>query len=237
MRIVLSFCIAYLMALVVLSSCTHDAYIAPEGTGGGGTGGDGTTTPTVPCVAGVVYFNKDIFPLINTTCAVTGCHDAISHKEGVVLTSYSLIMKYVKVGQSLSNSKLYDVVTATGGDRMPRSPVAPWTQDQINLLGAWINQGAKNNACDYCDPADFKYATAIRPLLDKQCVGCHNSTTQGGGVDLSTYSGVQAVAQNGKLEGAVRWSTGFKPMPAAQKLPDCEIGRISDWIKAGSPNN
>ena len=222
------------IVVVFLTGCTHDAYVAPEGSGS--SGGNGTITPSVPCENGVVYFNRDIFPLISSTCAMTGCHDVASHKSGVILSSYDRILKEVDLG-SPSKSDVYEVLNKTGSDLMPRAPVQPWTDDQKKILLTWIQQGAKNNACDYCDPKDFKYSTAIRPLLDKQCVGCHNSTNKSGGVDLSTYSGVQAVAQNGKLEGAVRWATGFKPMPAAQKLLDCEIGRISDWIKAGSPNN
>ena len=219
---------------MMFSSCKHDAYVAPEGSGG--TGGDGTTPTSVPCENGVIYFNKDVFPLINTTCAVTGCHDANSHKGGVVLTSYSLIKKRVVTGLP-SESKLIEVVTASGGDLMPRPPVSPWTDTQIQMISDWISQGAKDNACDFCNPDEFKYATTIRPLIDRQCVGCHNSSNASGGVDLSTYTGLQTIAQNGKLEGTVKWATGFKPMPAAKKLSDCEIGQISAWVKAGSLNN
>ena len=222
--------------LLISCACTHDAYIDPEGGTGGGTGGGGTVIPPVPCEAGVVYFNKDIFPLINTTCAVTQCHDAVSHKDGINLNSYARIMKYVVVN-SPDSSKIYKVLFKTGSDRMPRAPYPEWTNSQKSLLADWIKQGAKDNACDFCDAGDFKYSTAIRPMLDKQCVGCHNATASSGGIDLSTYSGVQAVAVNGKLEGAVKWAAGFKPMPAAKKLSDCEIGQVSAWIKAGSSNN
>ena len=37
-------------------------------------------------------FQQDVLPLIVSSCAMSGCHDAASAQEGVVLTSYSTIM-------------------------------------------------------------------------------------------------------------------------------------------------
>lgn len=189
-----------------------------------------------PCNADSVYFANDIFPLINSTCATTGCHDAISRREGVVLTSYSNIKSYVSAGKATS-STLYKVITRTGSERMPPPPAAAWTNDQINMLTKWINQGALENSCDRCDTVNFKFTSNIKPIIQNNCVGCHSGTNSSGKIDLSTYSGLQSIALNGKLYGSITWSAGFSAMPKSQKLPNCQITQIKKWIDAGSQNN
>ena len=129
-------------------------------------------------------------------------------------------------------------MASTGSSRMPPPPRIPITSAQLALIQKWISQGAKNNVCDACDTSSFKYATSIQPLIQNKCVGCHNSASLGGGIDLSSYAAVKAVAVNGKLFGSVNWATGFSPMPkGGVKSPVCEITQIKKWIDAGSLNN
>lgn len=189
------------------------------------------------CSADTVYFANAIMPLLNASCAMAGCHDAISHAEGLNLTSYSGIMRIVSAG-SANGSKLYSVINTTGSNRMPPPPKLAMTAAQKSTIQKWINQGAKNNVCDACDTSNFKYSTAIQPLIQNKCVGCHNSASLGGGIDLSSYAAVKVVALNGKLFGSVNWSAGFSAMPkGSAKSPDCEIQQIKKWVDAGSPNN
>ena len=215
-------------------SCVHEIPTPAEpGTDGNGSipgGGQACSTDTV-------YFANDILPLMVSNCAMSGCHDAASHKDGVILTSYSGIMKEVKAGNA-TNSSLYKVIVRTDGERMPPPPAAPMTAEQISKIKTWINQGAKNNGCDRCDTTSFAFSTAIKPLLQSKCTGCHNPASPGGGIDLSTYAGVKASALNGSLYGSVNWASGFSKMPqGGSKMPDCEIRQIKKWIDAGTPNN
>jgi len=190
-----------------------------------------------PCSNDSVYFANDILPLLNSSCALTGCHNAITKEGDVQLTDYTSIKKEVVPGWA-SKSKLYEVIIETGKDRMPPSPMPAFTADQIAKVKKWIDQGAKNNACDRCDTVNFKYSTAIKPLMESKCQGCHNASNPGGGIDLSTYAGANAVALNGKLYNSVNWVSGFSPMPkGAIKMPACEINQIKKWIDAGSLNN
>ena len=71
------------------------------------------TNPVLPagpavssCSPDTVYFKQTILPLVTSNCAMSGCHDAISHKEGVILTDYTNIMREVKVS-SPTSSDLY----------------------------------------------------------------------------------------------------------------------------------
>lgn len=221
------------IALIYIS-CVHEVPVPsdPGGNASGSVPGGG-----LPCSSDSVYFVNDILPMLVSGCAMSGCHDAASHKDGVILTSYAGIMKEVKAGNA-TNSSLYKVIVRTDGERMPPPPAPPMTAQQVAAIKTWINQGAKNNSCDRCDTTSFTFSKAIRPLMQNKCQGCHNPNSPGGGIDLSTYAGIKASALNGTLYGSVTWATGFTKMPqGGSKLPDCEIRQIKKWIDAGTPND
>jgi len=192
----------------------------------------------IPCSPDSVYFANEIMPIISSNCTMSGCHDAITQKEGVNLTSYNNIMRYIVPG-SAGDSKLYKVIIRTDNERMPPPPMPAITQAQKDKLVKWINQGARNNSCAAaCDTAVFTYSGAVKNTIQNRCVGCHNPGSLGGGVDLSTYTAVKTVASNGKLFGTVAQFSGFKPMPQnSPKLSDCEIRQIQKWVNAGALNN
>lgn len=223
--------IGIILFLVIMISCKHD--IPPYVIDAPVSGGD------QPCSIDTVYFQNKVLPLLNSSCAMSGCHDAITHKEGINLTTYGNIMTTggVRPGNP-ANSKLYKVLNQTGGDRMPPPPMAAFTQAQKDIIYKWILQGAKNNACNDCDSTVFTYAGAISPLMTNYCKGCHNPSSAGGGIDLSMYAGVRSVALNGKLMGSITHQPGYIAMPqGGNKLSDCKIIQVQKWVNAGSPNN
>ena len=226
--------VSILFLIWMFPSCTHDVPV-PDNANTGGIGEIPGTTGRV-CSPDSVYFSNTIYPLISSTCAMAGCHDSKTHADGVDLTTYDKIMRYVSPGNA-TGSKLYKEIVKTGSERMPPPPMSPWTTDQISQLKIWITQGAKNNGCDRCDTTDFKYSTAIKPLIATKCQGCHNPASKGGNIDLSTHAGVKIVAENGRLYGSVSWTAGYSKMPDNLKLADCEILQIKKWIAAGSLNN
>ena len=220
-----------LALFAMIMSCKHEipysAYDIPVSGG------------TQLCSADTVYFQNKVLPLLNSGCAMSGCHDAISHKEGVNLTSYAYIMSTggVRPGNP-SSSKLYKVLNQSGNDRMPQPPAAAFTQAQKDIIYKWILQGAKNNACNDCDTAVYTYSGAVSPMVNTFCKGCHNPTSLGGGIDLSTYAGVKSIALNGKLMGSIKHTTGFIAMPqGSSKLSDCRIEQVQKWIDSGALNN
>lgn len=216
--------------VIILNSCRHEIL------------NNGNEVVVIPpastCSTDTVYFINDIMPIISSNCTMSGCHDNISHKDGVNLTTYSNIMQQVKVGDA-ANSKLYKSIIKTNGDRMPPPPMPAFTTAQKALIQKWINQGAKNNNCTgRCDTALFTYSGAVKPIMDSKCAGCHNPASLGGNIDVSTYNAVKTIALNGKLYGSVAHQTGYSPMPKnAAKLSDCEIRQVQKWIGAGSQNN
>lgn len=235
------------LTLITVASCKYDP-ILPVNNGNGGGGGVDTTgngggggTGGNPCSPDSVYFNKDILPLFSSTCAQVGCHDAITQKEGINMTNYNSIIKKLVPGKA-SSSKIYkSLVTTEQDDRMPRPPSLPLSQDKIALIAKWINQGAKNNFCDdsgNCDLTNVTYSNTIKPILNTYCTGCHSGGAPQGGIDLNSYNTVQVYAKNGRLSGAVNWTSGYVAMPyKSTKLNACNISKIKTWIDAGALNN
>jgi uncharacterized membrane protein len=195
-------------------------------------------TSTTPCSPDTAYFVNDVMPIITSNCSMAGCHDNISAKEGVRLTSYNGVRAIVSPGNATGSDLYKEIIKASGG-RMPPPPMPSLTASQKLIIQKWINQGAKNNACaSRCDTTSFTFSGAIKPLMDNRCVGCHNPTNLGGNIDLSAYAAVKAVALNGKLLGSIKQQAGYSAMPKnGYKLSDCEITQVSKWIAAGTLNN
>jgi len=217
--------------IIMVGACIHDPFIDPASLNDGEISTPGCTT------SGTVCFESSVLPIFISSCARSGCHDATTREEGYVLDSYAnIIKKGIKPGDA-NDSKIYEVLFESGDDAMP--PDGPLTQAQKDSIAAWINQGAKNttNCNCSCDPTKFTYAAIIQPIINNQCVGCHKPGSLSGNVDLSTYSGVNVQASNGKLVGSVSHTVGYAAMPKGGKLSDCQIIQIKNWVDAGALNN
>jgi hypothetical protein len=193
----------------------------------------------VRCSSDTVYFQNTILPLITSGCAKSKCHDVISHKEGVILTNYNNILKYVKPFKP-NSSELYKVLFETGEERMPPAGQTPFTQAQKDIIKKWIEQGALNNSCNEsyggCDTTKVTYSGFINPLMVNYCVGCHSGSNPDGGINLSSYVYVKTQAVSGKLYGSVSHSPGYIKMPSnGPKLQSCYLNKIKAWISLGMP--
>jgi len=201
-------------------------------------------TTGTPCDTNVIYFAQQILPILQSNCAMSGCHDAGSHQDGVVLTSYETVMSTAGVKPNKPNdSELYEVISDNDPqDRMPQFPAPPLSAEQIGLIREWIQQGAKDLSCDPdaggCDTSNVTFSGYVLPVIQSYCLGCHSGSAPSGGIGLGSYDQVKAVAQAGKLYGAISWEYGYSPMPQnAAQLSDCRISKIKAWIDAGMPNN
>jgi hypothetical protein len=232
-----------MLGLIWISSCKHDIpepIVINGGNGGGGGGGTGGTV-TNPCDSDSVYFNLQVLPMLISNCSMSGCHDAASHQEGIVLTSYQTVMNSgIIVPGDPNDGDFMEAITETDPDKiMPPPPASPLTNQQIQLLQTWISQGALDLNCDNgCDTLNFTWSATIKPLIQAKCKGCHQGSSPGGGVDLSNYAGVSGSAFDGSLLGSVEHAAGWDAMPKnSARLPDCEIIQIRKWVNAGAPNN
>jgi len=197
-------------------------------------------SPGHPCDPDTVYFERDLLPLLQSSCAQPGCHDAITMEHGVRLTDYASVMATGGVKPfDPEGSDMYENVTETDPDkRMPPPPLNPWPQESIDILFTWINQGAQNLYCDEeeCDTANVTYTTPVSGIVQKHCLGCHNDNNMLGGLSLQGYNKLVTVANDGRLLGAVKHEAGYPAMPKnAAKLSDCKILQLETWTQNGTP--
>ncbi len=183
-------------------------------------------------------FSRDILPVLVSSCATTGCHDAATHTEGYIFESYTQTLKAVTPG-SPAQSKLYEVITNPDGeDRMPPAPMSRLSAAAIDSIAAWIGYGALDEFCgEVCDTINpVTYSGVIWPTVQTYCTGCHSGTAPSGGIRLENYSDVSAVAASGVLMNALH-GNGVPKMPPAGNLSTCKIRQFEIWIGNGYPNN
>lgn len=222
--------------VLIFYSCKHEPEALPVP-----SEPSDTLAAGIPCNPDTAYFVNDVLPILISGCAMSGCHDAASASDGVVLTSYASVMNTADIRPgNPGDSDLYERITDDDlDDRMPPPPMAALSPEQIQTIRLWIAQGAKNNYCDNgCDTTAFTFNAGILPLINNNCKGCHSGAQPSGNIRLEDYATIRQAAINGSLYGAVSHQPGFSPMPQnAAKLPDCNISQIRKWIENGTPNN
>ena len=242
-------CVLLSMILIGVHACTHDPFeplpdddMMP---------GDTMVIDTMPvvdttefCDPDIVYFDRDVLPLLRSNCAFSDCHDAASAQEGVILETYESVMETADVTPfDLDESEIFKVLVDSEEDeRMPPLPANRLSADQIQLISKWILQGALDLDCQpdttTCDTDNVSYAQHVLPVITNICKGCHSGAAPSGGIALTTHAEVQTVALNGRLYGAIAWLNGFQNMPqGGAQLPDCTIDQFKSWIDSGAPNN
>lgn len=209
-----------------------------------------------------ICFERDVLPVFQQNCALSGCHNSESRKEGIVLDSYENIMISKKgraiIPYNLKRSKVYKKITEdTNEDRMPPPPNESLTFAEISVIGMWILAGAPNSKCsedmginedndtnsdpsgntelseNNCDTLNLSYKD-IQPIIEKNCYKCHSGNSPDELFNLETYSQVKEKRTDGKLFGAINHLSGFKPMPRkSPKLSGCDLSKFNAWINSG----
>jgi hypothetical protein len=201
-----------------------------------------TTSTDIPCDSSKIYFTTDILPILNSSCALSGCHDAVTAEHGIILSSYEqIIASNVIEPFDLSESDLYEAITETDEDEiMP--PSGRLDNEVIVKIAQWILQGADTLSCDTrntpCGVETVSYKNDIASLMSTHCNGCHGTNVASGGIVTDNYDSVKTIAESGKLYGALAWLEGFKRMPQnLAQLDSCSLVNIKIWIDEGAQNN
>lgn len=234
-RTVFSVSVLFFLFVMAILACKHEPIIPNDPVVDPPTGGT--------CDPDSIYFENQILPLLVSNCTEAGCHNAQDHEEGIVLTSYQSLLSTVErvTSNDWSKNKLIKSLQETNLEkRMPQNK-PPFSTEQINLIKAWVNQGAVNNACDEssggCDTiAGAKFATFVQPLVQSKCKGCHSGTTPQGGIKLTTYSEIRTIALDGRFYNSVNASANWMPKGGA-KLSDCNLVKLKTWIDSGALEN
>jgi len=82
-------------------------------------------------------FSDDIRPIIETKCAVSGCHNG-DRGEDLNWNNFDQFHKRAESG-------LVKFRVTHGIMPPSNSPAGPLTREQINAIACWSDQGARNN--------------------------------------------------------------------------------------------
>ena len=197
-----------------------------------------------PCDPAVVYFEQDVLPILQSSCAYSGCHDAATAEEGIVLESYASMMNseesnLVVPGQP-QNSELYEVLVEDNPDKLmpPPDDGGPLSQAQIDLIWTWLEQGALNNSCADCDSTLASFSGAVELTVAASCTSCHSGANPEGQLDLTSHGNVVDAVNDRNLMGCIRHDAYAVAMPpSGNPLTDCQIQQFQNWINAGMPND
>lgn len=85
-----------------------------------------------------ISFANDILPIMQNSCAFSGCHSTASAQDGVALSNYNEV-------NAVSSSRLIGSIKHTAGfDAMPQGG-GKIPQGKIDTIQCWIDQGKLNN--------------------------------------------------------------------------------------------
>ncbi len=93
-----------------------------------------------------ICFDSQVLPILQTSCGISGCHDAASASENFIATDYESVITAVNPGDP-RGSLLYNVITNINGEEM-MPPDRPLTLEQRTIIHVWIEQGALHTTCE-----------------------------------------------------------------------------------------
>lgn len=244
-------CLA-LLFLFILQACKHEIIVeVKEENEEQLETPDPEEDPDVPekiCDTDTVYFKQDILPLLVSSCAMTGCHNTASAKEDIILESYDDILnpqKYtIVIPGNPNKSELYKSLFGDPSygyydedDIMPPPPYNPLEDEDKIAIRTWILQGAKNNSCEAseCLTDGLTYENEIKKIVDKHCVGCHNTTNPLGDVLLETYAQVKLSIDSESFMNTIHYKPNYAAMPPSYQLSSCDIDKLEQWIEKELP--
>lgn len=86
-----------------------------------------------------------------------------------------------------------------------------------------------------CDTTNVSYSAQVKPILDANCISCHNSSAS---KNFDGYGQISAyLAGNASLFISNINYTGPQPMPPTGRLDTCQVRQCILWVQSGYPNN
>lgn len=199
-----------------------------------------------------ICFERDILPVFQNGCALSGCHDEQGHRGGYSFNTYDGIIAGITPG-SLSKSEVYKVIASSGFFAMP--PDAPLGRDERVRIRLWIEQGAQLTTCPDSTGGDttmlVKYPVCfdrdLKPVFLSNCAknGCHDEVTAKEGIRLTDYtailSGDELVNPGKPAESKIYKvitrdpeDEDFMPPKPSNPLSQSQVDSIFNWIKSGA---
>ncbi len=147
-------------------------------------------------------FNTHIKPILEAACV--HCHGEKSDKGGLKLTTLADAVKGGDNGAALvpgdpKKSPLYTttILAEDQDEVMPPKKEGLLPKDQQELLKLWIEQGAAwPKEVKLEQKTRINFVTHIQPILEQNCVSCHNPEKAKGDFNLATKADALTSGEN-----------------------------------------
>jgi hypothetical protein len=181
-------------------------------------------------------FQRDILPVLVSSCAMSGCHNNTTAQGGYIFTNYATVRQAVQPFNP-NESALYASITG-GEDKMPPPGYTQLTQTQIDSIRNWILYGALDEQCfsSSCDTTNVTFSGTVWPIINSYCKGCHSTANASGGYNLDNYNNISSYAKSGILMNALN-GNGVPIMPLGTTLLKCKIDQVDKWVRNGALKN
>ena len=184
------------------------------------------------------------FALVYNTVLQPRCISCHGNSGGVNLETYaSAVSALAKIKAQAIDSRL-----------MPKSPEAPLSTAELQVLNAWIQTNGRENPVDGTTPPpppppppplEPTYTSIKANIFDKKCISCHQA---GGKAEKYPFTSLAEILNNSDpvvVSGSIEQSAlndvlqpnADKPMPPKSSgytpLSADEINVIQEWITNG----
>ncbi len=195
-----------------------------------------------------ISYSLHIKPILQAKCI--GCHGEETQKAELNLASSEGISRGSEGGAVLEpgkpdESRLLEVLT--DGEMPPED--APLTDEQIDLIRQWIEQGAGLEMDSSTERVALNQHDVL-PILLLRCATCHGRQTQEAGLDLRTKAAMLSGGESGAAivpgepaESLLIKRIQAEEMPPRDKLASHsvkpvepqELETLIRWIAQGAP--
>jgi len=104
------------------------------------------------------------------------------------------------------------------------------------LFSLFIFTSCTWNEIFVCETNTPSYSACVKPIFDKNCLGCHATNNSAQIMPLSNYQEIRDEVVNGTVIESLRRASGFMPK-SGERLSEEEIVIIENWKNNDSPNN
>ena len=93
-----------------------------------------------------------------------------------------------------------------------------------------------------CEPEKASFSTDILPIIRNRCTSCHGGSNPEYGLNYETHGGILVSVIAGKPESSdiyktITYALGSGMPKNQEKLSDCDIQKIRNWILNGAKND
>jgi formylglycine-generating enzyme required for sulfatase activity len=194
-------------------------------------------------------FAKQVKPILESSCV--HCHCSDNDKGDLNMETKELMIKGGEDGPSLvpgdsAKSSIYTftVLAEDEDDVMPPKKEGLLEPEQAEIIKQWIDAGAAwPEGVKLAATPRISFVKHIQPILEENCLSCHNAEKSKGDWDASTKESAPNIVAFDSAKSAVFTSTALDkddddlmpPVKSGGPLAPDMIAMLKGWIDQGAP--